>query len=627
MRRSGIVLAICLTIFTVGIAGLQWKKYQSFGYNGLDLGIYTQTVWSLAHGHGFANSIHDPSYLGDHYELILIPIGALYRLWSSPLLLLWMQTLAIAASGWCIYRIAQRRLGAWAGVTAAGIWLAHPFIYNVAMYEFHALTLALPLLLAAILAYQQQRWATWAILLGVTCLVREDLPLIAISWGALAALDRVPRKWWAGIGGFGLVWFVISHLLIANANALGDYKFVGFIAWLGSRPIDMATFPFRHPMLFLQHVFAINNWGTFFGLMAAFGLLPFLQMRKLIPAALSFAQLLLIGSSPVSILHLHYVVPFIPFLAWAAISALEQRQAFSLGHRVPREISGALLIILAVVSPLYFHLAFGPIEQPWQPRRDADRTRSAALRGALAVIRPTDRVATTFSTLPSLSNRPAIYSLNYVYLGKRQYTEAPYKVPSDLDAVVIDWKQFYEFQYFYRDTLFLGQTGEQRIRTLLESQGLRLAYLQDSVAVYRRDGNLPEDFVVIGKPSTATATTITRVEAWQTTTQLMVKIWWSGGKRPTEPMSIRLRQKTPGGVSQETTRIIGEGGWPMSSWDERHEWITTYRLPVLSGQSVTTLDYSWGSMNGAFRLDRWRTFTPVTARVTIFESGSTTIGH
>jgi uncharacterized membrane protein len=87
-RRLWLMIA-GLTVIWVGlIFWLQWVKFNAFGYNGFDLAIYHQAVWSLAHGQGFASSIHNPSYLGDHMELWLIPLAGLYTLWGSPLTLL-----------------------------------------------------------------------------------------------------------------------------------------------------------------------------------------------------------------------------------------------------------------------------------------------------------------------------------------------------------------------------------------------------------------------------------------------------------------------------------------------------------------------------------------------------------
>lgn len=621
-------------VFVIAIGALQFWKWHHFGYNGLDLGIYSQTLWSLSHGQWFANSIHDPSYLGDHLELWLVPLAGFYRLWASPLTLLWLHTIILALAVFPFAALARNTLGWRAGLIAAGLWLAHPFIYNAAMYEFHGLVFALPLVLGAILAYVKRRYWWWAAALVGLLLVREDMPIVVAGFGLLAALERRSWKWWLPPVVAGLAWFFVAQAIIGQAQPAGQYKYLAFYGWMGSSLSEIATFPFRHPVIFLQHVFQPNNWMTTAGFLVGFGLLPLLRPKYLLPVGVLYFQLLLIGAEAGSVLRLHYVIPYLPFLAWASMMAVRDVLNRSALKWIATDFVRPIIIVVAVIGPLYTLGLFGLAEFPWPARTNVGLTPPAILRDAINIVPAEAAVLTTFNLLPYFSDRPSVYSLNYVHLGRRQYSELAYALPGPIDAAVIDWQQYYHFTYLYRETLFQTQTGPERLVELLKQQGLRLAYWKDSLAIYTSDGTLEQQLTElvdrglgqeeqigpspVGAPTVQDLGTIELAGTrWQ---EYQIEQTWLQHKPPDQPLALRISLQRAGLITWTSTRILGQGQTPSNEWKTGEQWRTRYRIAVPASATVgAELVLEVLQIEGRLRLDRIRQFTPVISEINVLQ--------
>lgn len=628
-KRQWLIITVIIALFSVVVGAVQWWKYANFGYNGLDLGIYGQVAWSLSHGLGFASSIHDPSYLGDHLELWLVPMSWLYRLAPSPLTLLWIQTLIIASAILPLSKLAGRIIGGRAAVGAAVIFAVHPLILNSALYEFHGLVVALPLLLWSIWWYLEKRYWLWVITLLLLVVVREDTPFVVAGWSLMAAIDRRSWRWWLAPIVVAGTWFPAAQTIIRAANYDGLYKYLAFYSWLGDTPMQILSFPFRHPWVFIQHIVTFNNLGTIIGLVATFGLVPFARVRRLWPLLLPTAQLLIGNAAPGSYLRIHYTIPYLPFLAWAAMEAIREARFKQVSFRGLSWPRSPALALAAVVGVIYTSLILGPLEMPWLGVRREPPTSAAVVRQALADVQPADRVLTTFAYLPNLANRSTLYSLNYVYLGRRQYSEIPYTVPGPIDVAVIDWQQLYEYQFFYKTTVFQGRDGLQRIRDLLAENGLGIVRQYGSIGVYRRDG--ADDVSAIQISSTANGQrqslgpveligqpTIVAGNRSSTGTAVVVQGEWAAVHTAADdPISVRYVFKQGGRVVWQQPRIIGQGPRPASTWTPGTLWRTQDALVIptsLSGPIEVTMEIF--KPEGRYRLDPLRTFRPVTQRAT-----------
>lgn len=224
---------------------------------GLDLGIYTEAVrhyahgempWSLAKGAGGFN------LLGDHFTPAVALIAPLYRIWPDARVLLLAQAMLVGLAAAGVTIVAVRRTGRAVG-TALGLSFGFGWgTQELAMFEFHEVALALPLLVAAGRAYLARRWwavVAWALPL---LLVKEDSVFLLLGFGlALAAV----RAWRpaavlavCGLAGFAATvlwlipslswygsWTYWSSAPTAEHSALGPLHTFGQAVGSGAAPV------------------------------------------------------------------------------------------------------------------------------------------------------------------------------------------------------------------------------------------------------------------------------------------------------------------------------------------------------------------------------------------------------
>jgi hypothetical protein len=227
-----------------------------------------QAVWNTLHGHllRFTNRGIDwygpPIRLAVHVEPILILIAPLYLLHSGAETLLGLQTVALALGAIPLLALALRRLPE-APLVGVGFVLAYllaPEILGEALYDFHPVTLATPLLLAAFWALDARRYG-WLLLAGVlAALCKEDVALALVPLGAYIALRRErPRLGWGlALGAAAwtaLCFFVIIPHFNGGASASGNAFWYRY-AELGQTPKNAVRNIVTDPLLLLGVVFA-----------------------------------------------------------------------------------------------------------------------------------------------------------------------------------------------------------------------------------------------------------------------------------------------------------------------------------------------------------------------------------
>ncbi|HEX9413067.1 MAG TPA: DUF2079 domain-containing protein, partial [Ktedonobacterales bacterium] len=149
-------------------------RHLSYHSEAFDLGNMDQAVWNTLHGNWFrfTNRGIDwygpPTRLAIHVEPILLLIAPLYLIHSGAETLLVLQTVALALGAIPLLALALRRLpnAPLLGVLFVLAYLASPEILGEALYDFHPVALATPLLLAALYALDARRYG-WFLLAGI----------------------------------------------------------------------------------------------------------------------------------------------------------------------------------------------------------------------------------------------------------------------------------------------------------------------------------------------------------------------------------------------------------------------------------------------------------------------------
>src|SRR5260370_18471536 len=68
-----------------------------------DLGYDQQVIWDISVGQGFYSSYARANFLGIHFELILVVLPAVQKLWANPAVLLIFSSAGLAATAPAAY--------------------------------------------------------------------------------------------------------------------------------------------------------------------------------------------------------------------------------------------------------------------------------------------------------------------------------------------------------------------------------------------------------------------------------------------------------------------------------------------------------------------------------------------
>lgn len=271
------LLWVAMTVSVVVIGGLSLLRYAGYNVGLLDLGSMYQAIASVLRGEPLmlTSARGNVSRLAGHVELIYYAFAPLVALWRDPQPLLLGQTLLAASGAIPAYRLALRRLDSvLAARCVALIYLLYPVALTAALFDFHGDTLAMPLLLWAIDAFDRRDARAAALWVGLSllCKVYVAVPVAALGaylffwggqrraglitagvaslYGAFVFLGLRPR--FEAAGGVHIANDYINHyfgatetlLATSGERALAALVVVGpalFLAWRGWRWLLMAA--------------------------------------------------------------------------------------------------------------------------------------------------------------------------------------------------------------------------------------------------------------------------------------------------------------------------------------------------------------------------------------------------
>jgi uncharacterized membrane protein len=314
--------ALYALLFAAGAAAV----YLSYQGSRLDLGDMTQAVWATAHGHVLrvtASGGHEFIRLGAHVDPFLVLLAPLWWIWPSPLMLLVVQVVAVAAGALPVWWLGRKHLGS--ASAAAGFALAYllaPATQYTALPDSgaHPVCFALPLLLYAIWFLDNDRLVPFAVFAALAATTKEEIPLAVGCLGIWYAFARGRRRAGAAIFAAGLALTLVYFLLvIPHFSPTGANPFAGRYAAVGGSLGGMARTLVTHPGAFVTDVATwhkLKYLGFVVGPVLAFWLLEPLLVVGALP---DLAVNLLSGKPEQTSIVFQYSAAIGAFLVAAAV--------------------------------------------------------------------------------------------------------------------------------------------------------------------------------------------------------------------------------------------------------------------------------------------------------------------
>ena len=412
LRLAGVVV---MAAWLVGLVAFSTILYNRNVLTA-DFGTYNQ-AWTLI-GQGHLNPF-DTVYIGHpflkaDFELILWPLAVLHALYPQPILLLWIQDVAVAATGlvvyvWIVDYLEYWRVAWWRSAGIAAVVLvalvANPGVYQTLLYDFHLEPIStLFVVLAGRDLWKGRRRRPWIwVAIALLCGSFAAITIIGLGVSALLA-GKSTRRQGALLVVVALAWLGLISVLGADAGSgLSYYAYLAgrstlpgssgvllIIAGIVSHPmraIDMLHARFHFIYTLIKPVGVI-------GLASAWGFgVPVVVM---VSNALNSQYGFIFSAFQNSVVFPFVLLGTVIVLVWMA-------QRFKYGW-IP-----AIVVAVAVITQaLFYGYTTSPGNIRWAVNRIGPAP-AAQLTKALSLAPEQDEVVATIGIMGRLSARPYIY--------------------------------------------------------------------------------------------------------------------------------------------------------------------------------------------------------------------------
>jgi uncharacterized membrane protein len=404
------VVCVAVAAYAVLFLFATTVHFEVFQTARFDLGNMVQAIWNSLHGHLLETTTqngHQHSRLGFHADPFLLVLVPFFWIWSSPLLLLVVQVLAVASGALPVFWLARKHLASpRAGAQFAVAYLLYPATQFNAFTngsDFHSVSIAIPRVLYAIWFLDEDRLLPFASFALLACTTKEEIPLAVGGLGIWYAVRKGRRLFGIGVFASGLAMTLFNFLwLIPHLAPKGVEPFAGRYTAVGGTPRGIAHELFSDPVAF-AHAVLTGHKAIYIALL----LVPFLGLWLLEPLLLlgavpDLAINLLSSEGNQTSLQFQYTAGILPFLVAASI--------FGAARFERRRVELSLWVLTGVTAIA----VFSPLASTVHDLRALNSRRVSAEARAISLIPRGVPVSATNKLGSYLSERRRIYSFPYV---------------------------------------------------------------------------------------------------------------------------------------------------------------------------------------------------------------------
>lgn len=465
---------ILIYIFYFGLISIM--KFNSYGYYDFDLAVHVLSVWNILHGSIF-NSILGIPFLGNHMHIILFFIAPLYAVFSHPLTLLFLQTIALGLAALPLYRLSEHLLGGnWALIISI-IYLFYPALGYTNLFEFHPTVFATFFLMLTFYYYEQKSFLKFVVFMVLSMLCQENMPLAVVMFGVLAIFNHRKLKWIVSPIFIGSLYLFIALSVMSYFNN-NTIQFIAIYRHLGRSPQEIIFNTLTEPSLLLKTLVRKESFTYLLQIFLPLSFLPLLSPAMLLPALPFFLQHMFSRRASDLTIFYHYTAEIIPFVFIGFIYAIK----FLLNHKWlkqrEKQLKTSLLFIL-FVSNIFLgpHFKILPRLISLYSRDYLDVYKDAFI----AKIPKPASVVATFEFLPHLSHRKSLYSLHHAYSGFYTLSNKRYELPSDAEYALIDFNDSLTFFAFY------GSDNYKNLQRLLSQDNWKVLDSIETIVLFKKD--------------------------------------------------------------------------------------------------------------------------------------------
>ncbi len=407
-----VVIFSCLLYF-VYFSYFSIARHNAFLSGRFDLGNMAQTVWNTSQGRFFMltnpDGVENMSRLGVHSDYLLVIISPLYFIWADPRMLLLFQSAALATGSIAVYFLARKILKREILATAfAFSYLANFWLHEQNIFDFHAVTIATPLILFSLLFLTGKKYFFFGVFLALAVTTKENVALIISAFGLYFLKEK---KWLLGTAlavlGAATFYYLSSY---AIPNARGEAHFaLGTYSQLGDSTGAIIKNLILNPSLAYSQLANDSTFLYFHRHLIPFGYLPLLSPFYFLFVAPDMAIYLLSSNYEYRSYQYHFGAVIIPFMIFASILGAKLLLTKVKSENLPKALF-YYVIISAFLTMYYYSPILGMKNADNSP---FESDSSQKIREYLNVIPENASVASSNNLGAHLSHREHIYTVPY----------------------------------------------------------------------------------------------------------------------------------------------------------------------------------------------------------------------
>ncbi len=365
---------LLLLLFAIGLyigffTHLTFLRHDNLYSRRLDLGNMDQTVWNVANGHGF--TLTDPMGVGQqsrlavHADFLLVLLAPLYWIWSSPKMLLAIQTVILGMGAIPVFLLAADMLGSPLFGLLFGIgYLLYPPLQRSNIYDFHAVVLSTSFLLWAYWNMHKKRYVWFIVCAVLAALGKEQVWLTVGLMGLYIAF--IHKKRMLGgvitIAGFFMFYLLLWHLIPAVTVAKQHFA-LAYLSEFGGDQTAIVKNLLLHPLKALGLILLPDRLAYLFRLFAPTGFLSLFAPLTMFFAAPSLLINLLSNNALMRVGDFQYDSTITPFVIVGAIVGLAwfMRMIRRILHQKGLSVYTALPIVWYGLALLFGMYMWGEI--------------------------------------------------------------------------------------------------------------------------------------------------------------------------------------------------------------------------------------------------------------------------
>lgn len=464
-----------IVVATIILFATSSARHALFHSTAFDLAIFDQAIYLISQNQTPFSSLMAINIFGDHAAFIFYPLALLYKIYPDVHWLLFVQAISLALGAWPSWSLArQAGLNEQKSIAVAAVYLLYPAVFNVNLFDFHPEVIALPALLAAILAARLNKtlWFCAAIVLVLSCKAVLSLTVAAMGlW--LLCFDKKRNCGLIALF-LGAGWFLVAtQAVIPYFNQGREHAGIGRYQYLGNSVFEIAINLILKPNLVLGRLFSLDTLEYL-----ALLLLPviwWLSPRQLTPliSAVPMLAMNILSDIPAQRDLIHqYSIPILPFLLVTVISSLaasNQQKGKTIFDRLP--IPNYPLPRVIVIWSLIAFLALAKYGYFWTIYLNGIDTLPAT-KEAISLVETKGSVLTSAQIAPHLAHRPVV---------KLTQADAPPANLAEFDYVLLNLR----YPGWMSDRAFV----ENLITQLKNNPQFQLKYQQDDIYLFTQNPN------------------------------------------------------------------------------------------------------------------------------------------